>query len=747
MLTPKKAEATMLSSTEQIQCVTDRRRFLLGGGFVLAFGLPMLREQATAAQSVASVGDVSEALISGRGYAGFMPSAFIRIGAGNEIVFFVPNVEFGQGIYSSQATLIAEELEVDLQSVRILPMPPNSDLFAQPLLQPQTTGGSNSIRRNWTGLRTAGATARTLLIEAAARNWGVSAQQCRAERGEVIGPSGEKQTYGALAAQAAQLPKPDKVELKDFSQFRLLGKSLPRTDTPDKVNGTARYGIDIVVPGMKVAAVMGCPVFGGRLRDVDDSDARAIAGVIQIVKLPDAVAVVGEHYWAANEGLRKLKITWDAGVNATVTTESLRAQITERSRSGEAGVAVSVGDAAASIDKAPASSRFEATYTQPFLAHGSMEPQAAIVHYEGSSAQIWCGTQIPQRAQALAAEAMGLAPAKVTIHPQLIGSAFGRKLEADYVAQAAAIARQCSFPVKMVWSREQDTRHDMYRSMYVDRIRASVDASGHPVAWYHRIAGASIQARLSADGVLRGGVDRDAVAESADPVYGQFPAMQVEFAEWKPPAGLNVSWWRGVGATRSVFVVESFVDELAHAQGKDSYEYRSSLLQNQPRARAVLDAAARAAQWGQSLPPRCGRGIVIQKSFESFLALVVEVGVSEFGQVTLRRITAAVDCGLTVNPNVVKQQIEGGVLYGLNAALFNEITFAGGAVQQSNFHNYRPIRINEVPPIEVIHLPSQYPSGGIGEAGTTAAAPALTNAIFAAVGVRLRELPVRQVRL
>jgi isoquinoline 1-oxidoreductase beta subunit len=373
-----------------------------------------------------------------------------------------------------------------------------------------------------------------------------------------------------------------------------------------------------------------------------------------------------------------------------------------------------------------------------------MEPQAAVVHVAGGGAQLWCGTQVPTSAQKAAAAVLGLAPEKVTVHGQLIGGAFGRKLEVDYVEQAAAIAKQLSYPVKMIWSREQDTRHDNYRPMYVDHLAAGLDARGMPVAWRHRITAASVTARYAPGGMRPNGVDPDAVEEAEDPVYGRFANMLVDYVQWRPPKGVVVSWWRGVGPTHAIFVVESFIDELAHAAGHDPYEYRRELLARQPRARAVLERAAQAAGWGKALPKGVGRGIIVQKSFGSYLSVVIEAAVSDGGVVSLRRIVAALDCGLTVNPNLVKQQIEGGILFGVSAALFNEITIRDGQVQQSNFNDYRQLRLNETPPIEIIHLQSTQPPGGIGEAGTTAAAPALTNAIFAATGVRVRELPIHR---
>jgi isoquinoline 1-oxidoreductase beta subunit len=726
-----------------VQLITDRRRFLLGGGLVIGFTFVAVKARAqrvVAPQGPQPVSNEEIAVTSGKGFKGFAPDAFIRISPKDEITLIIPNVEMGQGVYTGEAMLIAEELEVDLDQVRVLPAPPNDMLYKQPLLQFQGTGGSTSIRGAWEPLRKAGAVARTLLVSAAAQRWKVNATECTAQRGHVRhGPSGRDSSYGQLVEAAGKLPLPKDVALKKPESFRLLGKNVRRIDTPAKTNGSALYGIDIMVPEMKFAAVASCPVLGGQLLRLNEGEVRKRPGVVDVITLPNAVAVIGEHYWAARTALESLNPSWDPGPNARMSNATLRAQLERASLEGRGAVATEAGNVDAALGSAH--SRFEALYVQPFLCHAPMEPQAAVVHVKGDSAQVWCGTQVPASAQKAAAKVLGIPAEKVVLHGQLIGGAFGRKLETDYVEQAVAIAQRCAYPVKMVWSREQDTQHDNYRPMYFDRISAGLDANGLPVAWRHRVTGASVTARYAPAGMRPNGVDPDAVEEAEDPVYGRFPNMLVDFVQWKPPPGLVVSWWRGVGPTHSVFVVESFVDELAHSVRRDPYEYRRALLANQPRARAVLDKAAQAAGWGKPLAKGVGRGIIIQKSFGSFIAVVIEAGV-ERGLVSLRRIVAAVDCGLTVNPNLVKQQVEGGILFGLSAALYSEITFEGGRVQQSNFNDYRMLRLNETPPVEVIHVPTSNPPGGIGETGTTAAAPALTNAIFAATGVRLRELPV-----
>ena len=737
-----------LVDTSGVELVTDRRRMLLGGGLVVGFAFARTFARASEAPTRTNppgaqpVAAEEAAKTGGTGFTGQTRNAFIRIAPPNQITLIMPNCEVGQGIYTGEATLIAEELEAGLDQVTLAPAPPDDAVYKQPQLQLQATGGSTSIRGAWTPLRKAGAVARTLLIQAAAQRWNVPEGECRAERAAVLHPeSGRSLPYGALAEAAARLPAPDQVALKPASQFRLIGKPLRRLDTPDKVKGATVFGIDVIVPGMKIATVAGCPVLGGTVQSVDDSAALKVPGVRQVVKLDDAVAVVGDHFWAAKTGLDALKIVWSPGANAKLSSADLWASMDHASQHDPAAVAYQSGDFERAFHGA--ARRIEAVYRQPLLSHSPMEPIAAVVHVQpGGKVELWCGTQVPSRAQATAAKVAGVPAEQVILHEQMIGGAFGRKLDTDYVEQATAIAKQCPWPVKMVWTREQDVQHDRYRPLYLDRIAAGLDSRGRPTAWRHRITGASVMAIFAPPAMRPNGVDPDAVEEAEDPVYGQFPDMLVDYVRWRPPQGVHPFWWRGVGPTHAVFVVESFVDELAHAVGRDPVAYRRDLLRDVPRARAVLDRAADAAGWGSPLPARTGRGVAVQKAFGSYIATVLEVSVADDGDVRLNRATMAVDCGMTVNPNLVEQQLQGGLLFGLSAALWQGITLKDGRVQQSNFNDYRTLRINETPPIQVVHLLTDNPPGGIGETGTVAAAPSLCNAIFAASGVRLREVPV-----
>jgi isoquinoline 1-oxidoreductase beta subunit len=700
----------------------SRRGFLvtsaaLGGGLVLSLSLPIGRSEAADSDS-------------------FAPNAFIRIGKDGQVVLTMPYVEMGQGTYTSVPMLIAEELDVSLKQVRLEHAPPNEKLYANPLLGVQATGNSNAMRGGWKQLREAGATARTMLVAAAAKRWAVDPKSCCAEDGEVIHAAGQRLKYGELASEAAKMPVPVNVALKSPEEFKLIGTPAKRLDASGKVNGTAVYGIDARPPGVKFATLAQSPVFGGRVRSVDDTAARAVNGVRQIVRLDDAVAVVADHMGAAKKGLAALKIEWDEGPHAKLTTDDIAREL-EQATLAPGAVAQNVGDADKAI--ASAATKVEATYQVPFLAHATMEPMNCTVHLRKDECEIWIGNQALARVQAMAAKVAGLPPEKVIVHNHLIGGGFGRRLEADGAVRAVEIARQVDGPVKVVWTREEDIQHDMYRPYWFDRISAGLDDQGRPVAWNNRFAGSSVIARWLPPG-FKNGLDPDSTEGAIDLVY-DLPNFHVEFVRVEPP-GIPTAFWRSVGPSHNVFVTESFIDEMAAAAKQDPVAYRRSLLDKSPRAKAVLDLAAEKAGWGQALPKGSGRGVSLQFVFGSYMANVAEVEVSKEGAVRIRRVVSAMDCGTVVNPDTVQAQIQSGIIFGATAALHGEITLKNGRVEQSNFDSYQMIRMNEAPAIEVHLVKSSEPPGGMGETGTSAIVPAIANAIFAATGKRLRKMPV-----
>src|SRR5262245_61775760 len=703
--------------------VVSRRGFLqasaaAGGGLMLSLNLPFVNGGAKAADA-------------------FVPNAFIRIASDEQIVLTMPYVEMGQGTYTSIPMLIAEELEVDLKKVRLDHAPPNEKVYANPLLGVQATGNSNAMRGAWQPLRQAGATARTMLVAAAAKKWSVEPASCRAQNGEVLHPpTGRSFKYGELAADAASMPVPETVALKRPQDFKLIGTSARRLDTPAKVNGTAVYGIDVRPPGVKIATLAQSPVFGGRVKSVDDAAAKAVKGVRQIVRLDDAVAVVADHMGAAKKGLAALKIEWDDGPGAKLNTNDI-ANALEKATLNPGPVAQNIGD----VDKAMASAatKVEALYQVPFLAHATMEPMNCTVHWRKDECEIWIGSQALARVQALAAKVGGLPPQKVIVHNHLIGGGFGRRLDADGAIRAVQIAQQVEGPVKVVWTREEDIQHDMYRPYWFDRISAGLDDKGRPVAWNNRFAGSSVIARWLPPG-FKDGLDPGTTEGAIDLVY-DLPNFHVEYVRVEPP-GIPTAFWRSVGPSHNVFVTESFVDEMAATAKQDPVAFRLALLDKAPRAKAVLALAAEKAGWGQPLPERVGRGVSLQSVFATYMAQVAEVEVGKDGAVRVQRVVCAVDCGTAINPDTVQAQIQSAIIFGITAALYGEITLKNGRVEQANFDTYQMLRINEAPVIEVHIVNNSVSPGGMGECGTSAIVPAVANAIFAATGKRLRKMPV-----
>jgi isoquinoline 1-oxidoreductase beta subunit len=694
----------------------------LAGGFMLAFHLPV-----RAANEPVQPPDLTDGK--------FAPNAFIRIDPTGQTTLVMPQVEMGQGVYTSIPMILAEELDADFEQVTLEHAPPSDKLYGNPLFGIQATGNSNSVRAWWKPLRTAGASARAMLVQAAARQWQVDPAGCTTANGKVMHKaSGRELSYGALALAAGnEVPLKD-VPLKEPRDFMLIGKPLKRLDTPEKVNGKAVYGIDAMLPNMKFATLKACPVFGGKVAKVDDGAARNVPGVQKVIVLDDLVAVVGDHMWAAKQGLEALVVDWDEGPNAHVSSEDIWRDLRAASER-DGAVAKSEGD----ITKGLATGdKFEASYELPFLAHATMEPVNATVHLKADSCEIWTGTQVVTRVQAEAAKAAGLAVDKVIVNNHLLGGGFGRKLEPDMVVAAVRIAKHVDGPVKVVWTREEDIQHDVFRPVYRDTIAATL-SGGKIAGWKYRVSGSSIMARWFPPGFQKG-IDIDAVDSAIDIPY-DIPNLHVEYVRAEPPA-VPTGFWRGVGPNNNVFAIECFMDELARHAGKDPMDFRRSMLGNRPRFLAALDLAAEKSNWGQPLPARVGRGVCLQPSFASFIATVVEAEVDEQGEVNLRRITSAVDTGIAVNPDTIVAQLQGGLIFGLTAALYGEITIDKGRVQQSNFNDYRMLRIDQTPKIDIHVIKSSEAPGGIGETGATAAPPALRNAIYAATGVALRRLPI-----
>ena len=662
----------------------------------------------------------------------FAPNAFIRIDSSGRVRVVLPKSEMGQGISTSISMLVAEELEVDLEHIQIEIPPGEPDRF-KPVSQ--GTGGSTSIRETWEPVSSAAAAARMMLVSAAASRWNVRAGECRAKASSVYHEaSGRRATYGDLAAAAARLPVPKTIVRKDPKTYQVIGHSVPRLDAKDKVTGEAIYGIDVKLPGLRVAALRASPVIGGKVKSFDESNAgKAARGVVQIINLGDIIAVVASNFWTATQTLNSLNVMWEEGANHSLHQDAITTRISaaldnQGVLAGEAGNMTNA--------MKTASRRISATYEQPFLAHATMEPANCTVHVTATSCEVWVGTQVPDDAKLAAMRVTKLASDAVTIHNHTIGGGFGRRLETDMVEIAIRIGQSITGPVKVIWSREEDIQHDLYRPYYCDRLSAGLDTNGRPVAWSHRIAGSSIIARLYPSSFK--GVDSDAVEGAVETPY-VLPNNRVEFSRQESP--VTTSWWRGVGPLRSIFVVESFIDELAAATGADPVAYRRSLLRDD-RAKAVLDLVAEKSGWSRPRPGGIGFGVSILHSWDTYLAQVAEVEVDRHGTIRVKRVTAVIDCGQPINPLGIEAQLQGGIIFGVTAALYGEITFDAGRVQQSNFHDYRVLRMNEVPLIDCHIITNHEKPGGVGEPPTAGAAAAVANAVFAATGKRIRKLPL-----
>jgi isoquinoline 1-oxidoreductase beta subunit len=673
---------------------------------------------------------------------GLAHDAFIRIDREGIVTLIIHKVEMGQGTFTSMPMLLAEELGADLSKVKLEQAPADNSLYADPMLGGQVTGGSTSVRGAWKPLREAGAKVRTVLVQAAAQTWKVDEKELSVVGGTVRHQASNRSAhFGELADAASKLNFPQTVTLKNAADFTLIGKSMKRLDSPVKVNGQALFGIDARLPNMGIAAVMASPVTGGKVTALDEQKAMAVKGVRQVLRIEGAVAVVADNFWTAKQGLLAAAPKFDDGANANVSTASIVADMAKQSE-GTGAIATNKGDALKVLGQ-EGGRRIDAVYELPFLAHATMEPMNCTVDLRPDACELWVGTQVPALAQGAAAKVAGLPPEKVKVHNHYLGGGFGRRLEVDSVIQAVAFAKLAKGPLKVIWTREEDIQHDMYRPYYYDRLSAKLDNKGMPTAWFHRVTGSSIMSRF-APPMVKNGVDPDAVEGAADLQY-TIPDMRVEYVRHEPP-GVPTAFWRGVGPTHNVFVVESFIDELAYAGKTDPVAFRRALLQKSPRTLAVLNLAAEKAGWGRPLKPvagrKVGRGVSTQFAFGSYMAQVAEVSVGADGDVRVHRVVCAVDCGQNINPDTIVAQMEGGIVFGASAALWDQITHDKGRVQQTNFGDYRVMRMNEAPAVEVYIVNSHDEPGGIGEPGTAGIAPALANAVFAATGKRVRKLPI-----
>jgi isoquinoline 1-oxidoreductase beta subunit len=703
---------------------------LLGGGLLLGI-------------SITPGGQTSEAADKS---VPFAPNAFIRIGADDSVTIIVNKSEMGQGVYTSLPMLVAEELEADWSKIRVEPAPVdpayNHTQWAAGL---QGTGGSSSVRSEWVRLSKAGAAARMMLVAAAADIWKVSPDKCRAEKGFVIGPAGQRLSYGQLAEKASTLESPTEIVLKKSGHPEFLGRAIRRLDTPDKVNGIAVFGIDAKAPGMLVAVVARPPVFGGKVKSFKADKTKAMLGVKAVVQVETGVAVIADDFWSASQGREALEIVWDNGPLASLNTKTQIARYASMAQKPGI-VARKEGDADQALKDA--AKQISAEYTVPYLAHATMEPLNCLIDLRADSCELWVPSQFQTADRNAAAQIVGLKPEQVKLNTTYLGGGFGRKANphSDFVSEAAHVAkaaRQVNVkkPIKVIWTREDDTMGGYYRPLWYDKIAAGIDKDGKPVAWRHTIVGQSIIADSPfAKGLIKDGIDQTSVEGAAEIPYA-IPNILVDLHS--PKIGVPVQWWRSVGHSHTAFVVESFIDELAHAAEKDPYEFRVVLLKDHPRALSVLKLAAEKAGWGKPMPAGHARGIAVHESFGSYISQVAEVSERPDGKVAIHKVVCAVDCGKIVNPDTIKAQMEGGIAFGLSAALYGEITFKNGQVEQSNFNDYSMLRINEMPVVEVYIVDSKAEPSGVGEPGVPPIAPAVGNAVFAATGKRIRSLPIR----
>jgi isoquinoline 1-oxidoreductase subunit beta len=668
------------------------------------------------------------------------PNAFLRIGKDGSVTVQVKHLEFGQGVMTSLPMLVAEELDCDWAKVRS-ELAPAAPVYANLNFGMQGTGGSTSVNNSWTQLRTVGAMARAMLIQAAATQWKVDAAKCKTASGVVIGPTGQKANYGALADAAMALKMPDKVALKDKKDYRLIGKPTRRIDAPAKVNGTAKFGIDVtpkMVPNLHTAVVMHAPQFGARPSKLDASKVMGMPGVTHVIQTTYAVAVVAKSFWAAKKARDQLQVTWNTTDASSADTTKLKVAYRETAQAPGGAVArPGVADALKTASKT-----INAEYDFPFLAHAPMEPLNCTIHAKADSAEVWVGSQFQTVDQGAIAKVLGLKPEQVKLNTMLAGGGFGRRAltDAAYLVEAAEIAKDAKVPVKVVWTREDDIKGGYYRPAYYHKVSAGVDAGGKIAGWEHSIVGQSfIIGGPFEPFLVKNGVDGTLVEGVSDSPY-DIPAMKL--TQHITKTGVPGLWWRSVGHTHTAFVMETMMDELARAAGKDAVAFRRELLGKHPRVLKTLELAAEKAGWGKAMPSGVGRGIAVHESFGSVCAQVADVSIAN-GQIKVLRVVAAIDCGLVVNPLTVAAQVESAITYGLSAALYGKITLKDGVVEQSNFHDYPVLRMSEMPKIEVHMVPGGSEPSGVGEPGTPPIAPAVANAVFALTGKRMREMPFK----
>ena len=667
---------------------------------------------------------------------------YIRIGTDGRVIIVAGKSEMGQGVYTSLPMLVAEELDVEWSKISVQAAPVGPEYYHAQWGVIQGTGGSTSVSSEWDRLRQAGASARTMLVQAAAEIWKVDSKSCWAENGSVVHlPSGRRLSYGDLAEKASRIKAPQEVGLKQPKEFKVIGKPKGRLDTPEKTSGAAIFGIDAKIPNMLTAVIARAPVFGGKVKSFDARKTKTVHGVKEVVQVDSGVAVVGDDFWSANLGRDALEITWDEGANAKLSTQGMREHY--RSLAKSPGVpARKEGDFQEGLRKA--AKQISAEYEVPYLAHAPMETLNCLVDLHADRCEIWTGTQFQSVDRDTAAQIAGLKPEQVRIHNQFLGGGFGRRAnpQSDFVSEAVRVAKEVKKPVKVIWTREDDIKGGYYRPFWYDRIAAGLDGKGSPAAWNHTIVGQSIIVGSPFEGAMldEHGIDATSVEGAANLPY-EIPNILVDLHS--PKIGVPVQWWRSVGHSHTAFVVESFIDELAHASGKDPFEFRRSLLGKHPRHKAVLELAAQKAEWAKPPEKGIGRGIAVHESFGSIVAQVAEVSVNPAGKVGVHKVVCAIDCGMVVNPQIVKSQMESGIVFGLSAALHGAVTFKDGRVEQSNFNDYPILRMNEMPMVEVFIVSSEAPLGGVGEPGVPPIAPAVGNAIFSATGKRVRRLPIR----